>query len=180
MTSIQSSTGLITGIPIQDTVDKLMALASQSKDNLTNRTKDLQNQKLADTQLSTLVAAFQFEAKQLGTTSLFEARQATSSDSALSAAVATDGNPAPGNYLFTPVQTASTQQLISQNFASTDTVGAGSFTFGVGGFVDQGISLSQLNGGAGVRAGKIRVTDRSGASAVVDLSFARSVDDVLD
>src|SRR5205085_5612366 len=74
----------------------------------------------------------------------------------------------------------SSQQLISQGFASTDTIGAGSFSFGVGGFVDQGISLSQLNGGAGVRAGKIRITDRSGASAVIDLSFARSVDDVLD
>ena len=43
MSRIQSSTGLITGIPIEDTVNKLMALASQPKDHLTNRTKDLQN-----------------------------------------------------------------------------------------------------------------------------------------
>ena len=44
MSRIQSSTGLITGIPIEDTVNKLMALASQPKATLDNRTKDLKNQ----------------------------------------------------------------------------------------------------------------------------------------
>src|SRR5262245_23297734 len=107
MSRIQSSTGLITGIPIEDTVNKLMQLASQPRDTLKARTQDLQNQKLAVTQLTSLLVAFQFEVKQLGRDSLFESRQATSSDgSALAAAVATDGTPALGNYLFTPVQTA--------------------------------------------------------------------------
>src|SRR6185295_13881855 len=45
--------------------------------------------------------------------------------------------------------------------------------------VAQGISLDLLNAGNGVARGKIRITDRSGASAVIDLSLARSVDDVL-
>src|SRR3970282_726960 len=36
-----------------------------------------------------------------------------------------------------------------------------------------------LNGGQGVAAGKIRITDRAGNSADVDLRTARSVDDVL-
>ncbi|MCI0493283.1 MAG: flagellar filament capping protein FliD, partial [Planctomycetes bacterium] len=98
---------------------------------------------------------------------------------ALTAAVASDGNPAVGNYLFTPVQTAAAQQFLSQSFTSGQPVGAGVFTFRTGGFVDQGISLDELNGGAGVSRGKIRVTDRSGASAVIDLSFARTIDDVL-
>src|SRR3954447_26670253 len=181
MTRIQSSTGLITGIPIEDTVNKLIALASQPKDNLTASTKGLQSEQLAVTQLSTLLVAFQFEAKQLGSASLFQARQATSSDtSALTAEVPTDGTPAVGNYVFTPVQTASSQQLLSQSFAADETIGAGSFTFGAGGYVDQGIALSQLNGGLGVRAGKIKITDRSGTSETIDLSFARNVDDVLD
>jgi flagellar hook-associated protein 2 len=181
MTRIQSSTGLITGIPIEDTVNKLMAIAQQPRDNLVNRTKDVKSEQLAITQLSSLLVAFQFEAKQLGNTSLFQTRQATSSDTtALSVEVPEDSSPAVGNYLFTPVQTASSQQLLGQSFASDETIGAGSFTFGLGGFVDQGISLSQLNSGAGVHAGKIKITDRSGQSEVIDLSFARSVDDVLD
>ena len=51
MAGIQASSGLITGIPIQDTVDKLMTIASQPKDNLVNRTKSLQSEKLAITQI---------------------------------------------------------------------------------------------------------------------------------
>src|SRR3954471_12965197 len=126
MSRIQSSTGLITGIPIEDTVNKLMQLASQPRDTLSARTKDLQNQKLAATQLTSLLVAFQFEARQLGKENLFNGRQATSSNpTALAAAVATDGTPAVGNYLFTPVQAASAQQLLAQSFGAGETIGAG-------------------------------------------------------
>ncbi|HEX5470979.1 MAG TPA: flagellar filament capping protein FliD [Lacipirellulaceae bacterium] len=178
---ITPSTGLITGIPIQDTVDQLMALASQSKNNLSTRTTDLTNEKTAILQLSSLVSAFQFEATQIGAAGLFTARQATSSNqAALSAAIADGKSPAPGTYVFTPVQTASAQQLLSQSFGAGETLGAGTVTFGTGGYVDAGIPLQDLNGGAGFSPGKIRITDRSGESAVIDLSFARSVDDVLD
>jgi flagellar hook-associated protein 2 len=180
MTRIQSSTGLITGIPIQDTVDKLMIVAAQPKTTLANRTKALESQKLAVTQLTSLLVAFQFETRQLAATSLFDSRQATSSDASLTAAISSGGASAAGNYLFTPVQTASAQQLLSQSFAAGAAVGAGTISFGKGGFVDAGISLAELNSGGGVEHGKIRITDRSGATAIVDLSFARTVDDVLD
>ena len=180
MTRIQSSTGLITGLPIQDTVDKLIALAAAPKDNLTNRTKTLQSEKLAITQLTSLLVAFQFETRQLAATSIFDSRQVSSSDASLAAAITKDASPAVGNYLFTPVQTASAQQLLSQSFSATEAVGAGTLTFGKGGFVDQAISLDELNAGAGVEHGKIRITDRSGATTVIDLSYARNVDDVID
>jgi flagellar hook-associated protein 2 len=180
MAGIQSSTGLITGIPIEDTVNKLMAIASAPKDNLAARNKDLSNEKLAVAQLSSLLLAFQFEANQLGDDSQFDARQVSSSNTAaLSATLAQDGTPAVGNYLFTPVQLASTQQLLSQTFGPDAAVGAGTITFGSGAPVDKGISLDELNAGQGVARGKIRITDRSGASAVIDLSYARTVDDVL-
>lgn len=179
MTRIQSSTGLITGIPIQDTVNQLMTLAAQPRTALSNRTKSLESQKLAVTQLTSLIVAFQFEAKQMGTETLFDARSATTNDDSLSASVAASGTPAIGNYLFTPVQTESVQQLMSQTFGATEAIGAGSFTFGKGGFLDQGIALSELNSGTGIEHGKIKITDRSGASAVIDLTYARGVDDVL-
>src|SRR5215213_5872760 len=101
MAGIQSSTGLITGIPIQDTVDKLMAIAAQPKNTLGNRTKLLESEKLAVTQLTSLLVAFQFESNQLGATSLFDSRQTSTSDaSSLTAAVTTGGTPAIGSYLF--------------------------------------------------------------------------------
>ena len=181
MAGITASTGLITGIPIQDTVDKLMALAAKPKDNLTSRTQTLQSEKLAVQQLTSLLLAFQFDTNQLGKDSVFNSRTVTSSnESVLTAAVATDGNPAVGNYVITPVQTASSQQLLSQTFGAKEAIGAGSMTFGTGGFVNPGISLDDLNAGARAQRGKLRITDRSGASAVVDLSYARTVDDVLD
>ncbi len=181
MAAIQSSTGLVTGIPIQDTVDKLMTIAAQPKNNLTARTQTLQSQKLAVTQLTSLLVAFQFETNQLGKTSLFDSRAVASSDpAALTATVSPDGTPAVGSYVFTPVQTATAQQLLSQSFDATEAIGEGTLTFGAGGFVDAGISLDQLNAGAGVQRGQIRITDRTGASAVIDLSYARTVDDALD
>ena len=41
-------------------------------------------------------------------------------------------------------------------------------------------NLAQLNNGNGVRLGTIRITDRSGASAEIDLSTAQTAQDVLD
>ncbi len=180
MTRIQSSVGLISGIPIQETVDQLMRVAAQPKNLVTNRTRLLESEKLAITQLTSLLVAFRFESNQLGTETLFDAKQvSTSNTAALAATVATGGKPTTGSYLVTPVQTASAQQFLSQTFAKDQAIGAGSFSFGSGGIVDKGISLDELNSGAGFQRGKIRITDRSGATALVDLSFARTVDDVL-
>src|SRR5262245_7377655 len=64
MTRIQSSTGLITGIPIEETVNKLMEIAKQPRNTLEDRTKLLQSEQLAVNQLSSLVLAFQFESNR--------------------------------------------------------------------------------------------------------------------
>ena len=42
------------------------------------------------------------------------------------------------------------------------------------------MSLADLNGGAGVPGGKIRITDKAGQSAIIDLSTAQTVGNVLD
>lgn len=179
--TLASGIGLVTGLNIDDTVNQLMAIASQSKDNLTSRTQTLSSEKSAFTQLESLLVAFQFESTQLGKDAVFTSRAVTSTnDAALSGAVDANGTPAVGTYSFTPVQTASSQQLLSQGFAATDAVGAGSITIGKGGVVNSGVSLNQLNGGTGFQRGQIRITDRSGASTVIDLSGARTVDDVIN
>jgi flagellar hook-associated protein 2 len=71
--------------------------------------------------------------------------------------------------------------------AATDTAAMadGTLTLKVGnGTVDQDVSgatlLSMLNNGAGVTLGSIRITDRSGTSAVIDLTGNTTVQDVLD
>src|SRR5581483_9361800 len=72
------------------------------------------------------------------------------------------------------------QRLVSAGFASANsTVGAGTITIKQGGSVATQTSLAQLNGGAGVAAGTIRITSGNGTSATVNLSTAQSLSDVV-
>ena len=73
--------------------------------------------------------------------------------------------------------TASAQQLLTRRFDSAaEALGDGGFSFRLGGHLDKGLSLAELNGGAGVERGKIRITDRTGATSTIDLSYAVTVD----
>ena len=53
-------------------------------------------------------------------------------------------------------------------------------TIQYGGFINNGVSLDLLNQGQGFTPGSIQITDRSGATATIDLSQARTVDDVIN
>ena len=182
MGRIQSAVGVLSGFPIQDTVDKLLVVAGRPRDLLLARTEHLKSEQLAVGQLTSLVLGVQFVIERLGQAAIFNAKTATSDDrDLLSANVTGSGDPVVGSYQFTPVQQAHAHQLISSRFDSLDDlVGEGSLSFRFGGFVDRGISLDELNAGSGIRRGQIRITDRSGTSAVIDLRFVQTVDDVLD
>ena len=124
--------------------------------------------------------ALQSDAKDLGQSSTFQSQTATSSNPSALAATVT-GNPAAGTYEYTPIQTAQSEQLLSSGFQSeTAALGGGTLTYRYGNTVNQGVSLSDINGGQGFTPGEIRITDRSGASAVVNLSSAQNVNDVLN
>jgi flagellar hook-associated protein 2 len=181
MTRIQSSTGLITGIPIEETVNKLMEIAKRPRDILEDRTKLLQSEQFAVGQLSSLALAFQFEASRFASENAFTSKAVSSSNvDVLTAAVATGGNPVAGSYKVRALQTATSQQVVSNTFASpADLASSGKLSFGFGGFVDTGVALTTLNGGDVVTAGKIRITDRAGNVADIDLRAARTIDDVL-
>lgn len=181
MSRITTGVGLITGFPINDTVDKLMGVAARPRDLLVSRTKKFTDEQTAITTLTALMVGVQLSGKRLSTASLYTQRSASSSDaSALSVSVGTGGTPPVGSYQFTPVRRAAAQQLQSSRFASsTALVGAGTLTLGYGGQLDRAVNLDLLGGGTGFSRGKIRITDRSGTSAEIDLSTARTIDDVL-
>ncbi|MDZ4657695.1 MAG: flagellar filament capping protein FliD [Bythopirellula sp.] len=182
MGRITSGVGLISGLNISEIVDQLIDVAAIPREVLTARTKDLQSQQTAIGALSAKLLSIQFEMGKLGGTSLYASKKATSSDATVLTATVSNSNTAVNStYSFTPVRTASAQQLVSQRFSSKDaTFGAQTFAFRTGGFVDKGISLDELNGGLGVRLGEIRITDKSGEDAVIDLRFATTIDDVLN
>lgn len=160
----------------------MIGIAAIPRDTLVTRTKDLQSQQTAIGALSAKLLSVQFEMGKLGGNALYNAKKSTTSDTSVLTATITNSTTAVNsNYSFTPVRTASAQQLVSQRFASKDAVmGAQSFSFRTGGFVDKGIALDELNSGLGVRLGEIRITDKSGEDTVIDLRFATTMDDVLN
>ncbi len=182
MGRIQSNVGLITGIPITDTVDQLIQVASRPRDLLSSRNRGLQQQQLAVNSLSSRLLSLKFDLSKLNVSTPFQARAvASQNEDVLTATITSGGKPPLGNYAIQPVQTASSQQLVSQRFETLDDIqNTGSLSFGFGGFVNQGISLDELNSGTGVARGEIKITDLAGNSATVDLSLARSVDDVVN
>jgi flagellar hook-associated protein 2 len=179
MGTIQTNVGINSGINISDVVTKLMALASQPKTLLQKRTDAIKSEQSAVTELSSLLLAVQYIGKNLAKSDLYNTKKTTSSDSnSLSATATSDA--ATGTYSFTPLRKAQSQQLISSAFSSdSEPIGAGSISFRFGSNVQRGVELSALNAGEGVSSGSIRVTDRAGNQAVIDLSSAHTIDDVL-
>jgi len=179
MGRIQSSTGLVTGIDIQGTVDKLMQIESAPRDALTARQKDLQTQQAAVTDLTALGVSVQLAIERLKKPDLFAATNVTSSNPDVLTAKSSTGL-SPGQYQFVPARVAQANHALSSGVAATDqALGGGSFTFRFGGQVDTAVNLGDLNGGAGVARGQIKITDRSGAIATVDLRYAQTIDDVI-
>jgi flagellar hook-associated protein 2 len=181
MGRITTGIGLVSNINYKDIIDQLMTLESRPKDKLQTRIDQATKQKLAYTDLSTRLTGLKLTATTLKKPSTFLAASAASSDENVLTATASNGA-AIGNYQFSVARLVTTQQAVSGGFADFDTarVGAGTITIEQGGGeLSTQTPLSQLNGGAGVRRGKFRITDRSGASTVIDASAAVTVDDVV-
>ena len=180
MGRITTNIGLITGLPIADTVDKLILIEARPRELLVKRTERARAEQVAVTQLTALLIGVQSTAKKLAAAGNFNQRTLVSSNPEVLTARSTGETPL-GTYQFTPLQLVQSHQLLSSGFASdTEPIGAGSVAFRFGGFLDEGVGLGLLGGGAGIDHGKIRITDRSGASAEIDLRFVKTVDEVLE
>ena len=180
MGRIQTNIGLISGMPIGELVDSLTALAARPRDLLMQRTAKLQEEQLAVTELTGMLASVQYVLKSLGKQDLYDQRKAVSSDPD-TLSVTLTGEPPEGSYQFTPLRTAQSQQLLSSGFkTASEPIGGGKLTFRFGEDVERGTPLELFGGGQGVTRGKIRITDRSGASAEIDLTTVQTVGDVLE
>lgn len=180
MPSVTSSVGLASGVDYGSLVEQLMKLNSASRDALNTRNEQVKKEQAAVTTLSALLLGVQYVAQNLGKEDLFNTRAATSSNDALATATVT-GSPEVGNYQFSVLRTAQQQQFLSAGFKSDSTpIGAGKLTIRHGNNLERSLDSSQINGGAGITRGKIRITDRSGEWAEIDLTAAQSIDDVLN
>lgn len=181
MSAITSGVGLVSGLPINDLVESLIQAQSGPINQLKNRVSTLSARRGALLQVSAQLLSLRNSVSRLTTAAAFRAAAATSSNESSILATAGAGTPS-GQYTFSVRNLASTHQLISGGFANRDRtpVGSGTLTIeSAAGKVNQSTSLATLNGGEGVRAGRIQITDKSGKQATIDLVSARTVNDVL-
>jgi len=182
MATISSGVGLISGFPIEDVVSQLMEIEARPLRLLQQRLAEVQSVRTAYMDLSSRLLALRASISRFDEASFFRAARATSSNSNVLVASASEGATS-GNYVFTVHSLVTNHQLISDGFADADQtpVGSGTITLELGnGKLDRATPLDVLNGHQGVRRGQIRITDRSGASAEINLSTAVTIQDVLD
>lgn len=176
-----SVSGISSGLDTAGIIKSLMAIKHQKVDKLLAK-KDAETAKQSTwSSIMSNVLGLQLSAYNLSKTSTFNARKLNISNEAALSATAS-GTATTGSYQFMVDRLATAHQLNSVGFHDYNTtpVGAGTMTFEMGnGDVKRSSNLNDLNGGTGVTRGKIKITDRDGLSATVDLTHAMTLDDVL-
>ena len=181
MGSIQIGTGLVSGMDIQGTVEKLIALESGTLKNLQARNEKFLQQQTYISQLTSLFMTSNYMIRNLTKISVFDRRDVISSNDNL-LGVARNGNPPAGTHTFTPVRTATQHQILSSGVKSAaEPLGiTGNLTIRYGRDLETNFELRDLNGGDGFSRGQIRIIDKSGARATIDLRGATTMKDVLN
>lgn len=179
MSGITAGVGLVSGINFTDTIDALMSIQRRPVTRLNTRSQGFQSRQTA---IKTVEAGFLSLAAtvtQLKTETNFRSYNTSVSDTSVRATGSSDATQ--GTYHFQAIQKSATHEILSKGLANADeqTFGTGTITIAQGGHLSQPTQLDVLNSGEGVRRGSIRITDRSGESANVDLSNAFTVEDVL-
>ncbi len=182
MSGISSGIGLISGIDSASLIDQLIEIERQPVKRLQGRVETIDAQRAAFLELSARLLSVQNSVLGFGRSSFFNNfTSASTNDKVLTAKAGSSA--VPGTYTFRVRSLVTNHSVVSRGFADADTtpVGVGSLSIEMGaGRIDKSTELSMLNGGNGVRRGVITITDRSGASADIDLSMALTIDDVLD
>ncbi len=179
---VSTSIGPVSGIDYGKLITGLTGIEQKPIDDITTKLGKLDKQNTALLDLSTLLTGIKVAAASFASSAIFRATNATTANPSVLNATAGIGTPV-GNYSFNVQQLASSTQVVTQGFAnSTTALGlSGNITLQLGGGdLNQTRDLRQLNGGAGVARGSIKITDRSGAATLVDLSHAVNIQDVAD
>ena len=182
MGSITTGVGLISGINTAQLIEQLLAIEARPKTNLEGRVSVLEAQRTALLDINARLLNLKNTSGSFRLDRIFKAVQSLSSNEEVLTASADKGTQ-PGSYQFIVKQLVQNSQRLSKGFTDRDITPLGldsmTFEFGNGKLaVDR--SLEDLNGGLGVDRGRITITDRSGASATVDLTDVTSVNEVLD
>jgi flagellar hook-associated protein 2 len=175
-----SGTGIISGINTQSLIDAMISLqrTQVARSEPSYRFPvDSGRRKVARCEHRFVLTSVQ----KLGTASTFSTFKVTNSDDE-QLSVTANATAKAGTYKFQTLRTSSTFTATSKGFVNADqqAIGAGTLTIANGGSLQKSTLLDAFHGGEGIRRGTIRITDREGNTADVDLSNAHTVDDVLN
>lgn len=180
MGTITASTGLFSGIDFDALIEALSARQQRSVARLQARGDEFQAIKTGFEILDANLLSIQATATSFTIDNNFDGLKVNNPQESSLQILAND-NAVTGTYKFQAVRKASTDQAVSRGYAaSTQTVGAGTLVIANGGELNPTTLLETLNGGSGVSRGEFQITDRSGASAKINISDAITVDDVID
>ncbi len=181
MGGISTGIGIFSGINTAELISQLLAIDARPKVLFQQRVIQLKGQQAAYLDINTKLSALKSAASALRTNNAFQTKKAVSSNPDVLSATAA-ASAAPGTFQFIVDRLVSSQQLLSRGFASsTAGLNAGSFTFeSAAARLDRDTRLADLHGGLGVARGKIVITETGGGSAMIDLSKAATVGDVID
>ncbi len=182
MSGISTGVGPFSGINTGDLVNQLLSIEARPRTLAQQRVIQLQAQQAAFLDLNTKLSALKSASSAFNISNIFNSAHASSSNQDVLTATANAGA-AVGSYSFLVDRLVSTQSVLSRGFAdrTSSAIGLDSVTFEpTAGRLDRDVELASLNGGDGISRGNIRITDRAGGSATVDLSRVASISEVLD
>ncbi|MDA1212415.1 MAG: flagellar filament capping protein FliD [Planctomycetota bacterium] len=180
MSSLSIGTGLISGLDFTSIVSALTTSSQTAIARLQQRAQAFDTKNTALNLVQTSLLTLKASTQMLNTESSFS-KFAVSNSSPAQMNVTAGTDSLTGSYSLRSLRLASTNSLQSTGFAHVgQTLGTGTITIARGGRLNPETLLGALNNGNGAQRGKIRITDRSGASADIDLSKAYTVTDVLN
>ncbi len=181
MGTITAGVGLVSGIDTQSLISQLLAIDARPRDLMISRISKLDAQRSALMDISARISAMLSSIGQFKYRSFFEANTITSSNPDVLTATA-DSSVSTGTYSFSVKQLATTQQLVSRGFAAAGSfLSPGTLTIeSAAARVNSSTGLDELNGFNGVRRGSFKLIDAAGKEAVIDISDAATLDEVID
>ena len=181
MSGITSGIGLASGINTSQIIQQLLALDARAKLPIQTQITRAQSSKTALLDVNARLLGLRSASTKFRVGRVFEQMKSLSGDESVLTATAKPGTP-PGTYNFNVTRLVSTSQYLSRGFATRDAtpLGMTSMTFELG---DAAIArptlLSSLRGGEGVGQGAIKLIDRNGETATIDLSTAVTLQEIV-
>ena len=180
MSSLSISTGLVSGINYDDVIKALTARSEAVIARHEAKVTEYEGTKQGIDIFQSQLVAMSINAATLKSKNTFGQLTINNPDTSQMTVRSTNAATA-GTYVFQALQKSATQQVLSRGYASsTQTIGAGQITIARGGAVSTSTPSELINNGSGINRGKIRISDRSGATAEVDLTKVVSMQDAID